>query len=345
MKKHWFKFVLLALVCILSVAVWGLLDTLWNSMVEYEAASEIGAVTEYFERFAQGDYDTAADTCGMEFTEKVPREDYIRYLQETFGSDFSDLRFAGRDGDKAGEKLYRIYSGNTALGTVRLIPVTGQSRNWHVVSEVEYADPILVNAPETVTVTANGIPVKLPEDAPKTPDEDFKLLEQVLTVPQRVSYTVEGYLYAPVIAGTAPDGTPCLSAVDENGTIVLTVPPTEAQAAEYETVMKDFATVYACFIAKDAAFGKVAAKMDRNTPFYEAVRTFSNYWYNTHNGYEFRNWQISEMVRPADGLFAGTIRFDHVVFWKGEEKIYHSAYRLCFRQVNGVWLLVDLKMI
>ncbi len=339
MKKHWFKWTLLALAAILTVVVWGVLDTLWHSLEEYEANSEVGAVSEYFSRFSNGDYETAAETSGISFDGKITKEDYIRYLKETFGTDLSNLRYAGRESDVAGEKIYRIYSGNTALGEVNLAPIEGD-RKWNVTACLKYQDPVTVTAPAGVTVSANGV-VQTSEVSASDPH--FKGVESVFDVPQQVTYTLDGYLYAPQISGVASDGTVCSLVTDDEGNSALTVPPSEEQKAEYETLMQDFSKLYACYIAKDTTFARLRAKMDASTPFYESVRTFSNYWYNTHSGYEFRNWELFDIECTGEGFFSGSVKFDHVVFWRGEEKIYPSSFRLSFRQVKGTWLLVDLK--
>ena len=343
MKKHWFKLALLSLALVLGIVVWALLDTLWHNMEAYEAASEIGAVTEYFDRLAQGDYHTAAETSGFVFDEKNSKEDYIRYLKETFGNDFSDLRFAGRESEREGEKIYRIYSGDTPLGEVFLIPVTGQERNWKAVAAVEYAPALTVTAPSTVTVSANGVAV--PSSETTASHEDFNGVADLFEIPLQATYTLDQYLYTPEITGVAYDGTPCTVTKQEDGTVALKVPAQDGKVTEYEAVMEDFSKLYACYIAKDTTFAALKVKMDSSTPFYEALRTFSNYWYTTHTGYEFRNWQFSEIECPAEGYFSGTVRFDHAVFWMGKENVYPSAYRLSFRQQDGAWLLVDMKIL
>lgn len=345
MKKHWFKLVLISLALVCAVAIWGVLDSLWNAMVQYEAASEIGAVTEYFDCFAAGDYETAAATSGFLFDERNSKEDYVQYLKDTFGSDFSDLRFAGRDGDAEGEKIYRIYAGDTALGEVCLLPVEGQARQWKVVARVVYADPVSVVAPSYVTVFANGVAVEAAADATAVPHEDFASLTAVFDVPTKVSYSLEGYLFSPSVTGSAPDGTPCGSTVGEDGTIVMTVPPTAAQGEQYEQLMIEFSQLYAKFISEDATFSQLKSKIDRSCPFYTAVAQFDNHWYVAHTGFEFRNTEITDVVRPAEGFFSGTIRFDHVVFRNAKEHVYPSAYRLSFRLVDGQWLLADLKIL
>ncbi len=342
LKKHWFKLVLLALALICAVAVWAVLDRLWVSMEQFEANSEIGAVTEYFNRFAAGDYDTATDTSGFVFDEKNTREDYIRYLKDTFGSDFSDLRFAGRDGEVEGEKLYRIYAGNKAMGSVRLIPVTGQARNWKVVSEVTYAPSFTVVAPSFVTVKAGDL-VQPPNAAEAVVHEDFKGLAEHITVPTKVSYTVEGYLYAPEISGVVGDAV-CAVTETEDG-YELTVPVAESDRTVYENAIVDFSKLYARYISEDATFNSLKTKMLKGTAFYESVRTFYNGWYTTHSGYEFRNLTVSDVIRADDNTFAGTVRFDYVVFRGKTEHVYPSAYRLSFVLSDGQWLLGDLKIL
>ncbi len=343
MRKHWFKILLLALVLVLGVAVWGVLDTLWNNMAAYESASEIGAVSEYFNRFAAGDYDTAVETSGFVFDEKNSKEDYVQYLKDTFGSDFSDLRFAGRDADEKGEKLYRVYCGNKPKGFVRLIPVTGQARNWKVVCEVTFAAPLSVTAPSFVAVSANGV-VQTPPAEAVSVNKDFSDLKDVYAVPTITEYTLTGYLYTPTVSGVAPDGTVCDVQTAQDGSVVLTVPVEEAKKAEYEGLMTDFAKLYARFISEDATFAALKSKMMTGTEFYESVRTFYNGWYTTHTGYEFRNLEISNLARTDENTFVGNIKFDYVVFRGTKEHVYPSSYRLSFCRSDGKWLLGDLNM-
>ena len=343
MKKHWFKIALISLVAILTVVVWGLLDTLWNSMEEYEAKSEIGAVTEYFKNFEEGNYETAAQTSGFSFDEKNSKEDYIQYLKDTFGSDFSDLRFAGRDGDVDGEKLYRIYSGNTPLGSVRLIPTEDQKRNWKAVAEVKYADSMTVMAPSFVQVSANG-EILTADIGLTVTHEDFVKLEQKIQVPTKETYTLKDYLYAPELSASAPDGTECIKTVAEDGTIHFTVPVAEKDKATFEGLMTDFSKLYANYITKDATFKMLKPKMLQGTEFYESVRTFYNGWYIDHTRYEFWDMEISDIIRPDENTFVGNIKFDYLIFRGTKEYKYPSAYRLAFCYSNGQWLLADMKI-
>ncbi len=343
MKKHWFKITLLSITLILGVVIWGLLDTLWNNMAEYEANSEIGAVTEYFQHLEKEDYESILQASGFVFDEKNSKENYIQYLKDTFGSDFSDLRFAGRDGETSGEKVYRIYSGNTPLGSVRLIPTEGQKRKWNAVAEVKYADPMTVVAPAYIGVSANG--TFLPNDGKSGEiHEDFSGLEQFISVPRKKTYTLDGYLYAPEVSAVAPDGTECVKTVAEDGTVHFTVPVAEKDKATFEVLMTDFSKLYANYITKDATFKMLKPKMLQGTEFYESVRTFYNGWYIDHTRYEFRDMEIFNIIRPDQNTFVGDIRFDYVVFRGTKEYKYPSAYRLSFCYSDGQWLLADLKI-
>ncbi len=341
MKKHWFKFTLLALALVCAVAIWGLLDTLWNSMEEFESASEIGAVTEYFSRFAQGDYQTAADAGEFVFDDKNSKEDYIQYLKDTFGSEFSDLRFAGSDGQTPGEKEYRIYNGDTRLGEVRLVPVEGQARKWKVIPLVEYAPSITVTAPSFITVFADGLP-QIPNENSGVIHPDFASLAENITVPTQVTYTMEGYLYAPSITASAEGYPGTLTMTENEGVVTVSVP--EEKMEEYQAYMTDFAKLYARFISEDASFGNLKPLLLQGTVFYESVRTFYNGWYTTHTGYEFRNLEISDMIMADENNFSGTIQFDYVVFRGQKEHVFPSHYRLSFTQSEGKWLLADLNM-
>ena len=346
-KKHWFKFFLLLFAVACGLFVWHLLDALWVNMIDYEYASESGAVEDYFARFAAGDYDTAADTCEFPFTDRAPRVDYIRYLKETFGSDFSHLRFAGRDGETENEKLYNIYDDSTLLGTVHLVAREMEGRKWTVMAPAPYAPSVKVVAPAYVTVSANGVAATESDrsDVPAIEDADFKPLEYLVTVPTKVTYVFAGYLYAPEITAVAPDGTVCRKEIAEDGTIVFSVPEAEGQTEALTEMMSGFSLAYARWIATDGYFSAVQPYLDRTTRFYKDLTEFVNYWFTEHDGYEFRNISASNFSRPADGLLAGTFSFDHVVFYKGEEIVYNTSYRLLYRWVEDRWLLAGLTIL
>lgn len=343
MKKYWFQLLLLSLALVLGVAVWGVLNSLWKNLEQYEASSEIGAVSEYFRRFSQGDYETVVQMSGFSFDDKNTKEDYIQYLKDTFGTDFSDLRFAGRDSHVAGEKEYRVYSGNTPLGSVRLVPVQGGARNWNVIAEVNYSDPVKVVAPSYVQVAVNG---RLqPPDADSTvTNVDFADLEGTIQVPTQVTYTLDGYLYAPEVRGTAPDGTVCIQGEPADGTVSLFVPVSETDREQFESLVTEFSKNYARFISKDASFASLKTKMLAGTEFYESARTFYNGWYTPHTGHEFRDVTVSDLIRTDENTFVGNIKFDYVVFRGTQEYVYPSSYRLSFCCSDGEWLLADLTI-
>lgn len=344
-KKHWFKFLLLFVAIVCAAVVWYLLDSLWVSMENYERAAESGAVQAYFDHFAAGDYDTAADTSGFPFTDKAPKEDYIRRLKDIFGSDFSNLRFAGRDGEVEGEKLYNIYAGSTLLGSVRLIPESFEGRDWKVIAIMDYAEPVSAVAPSYVTVSVNGVTATPLSDVPPVEDADFVPMSYLVTVPTRVSYRFEGYLYTPSVAAVGPDGTACNLKTDENGTLQFTLPTSAEQTEAVKTMMQEFSLAYSRWIATDGNFNAVKPYLDRTTTFYKDLTEFVNYWFTDHDGYDFRNIEITDLSRPAEGLLAGTIRFDHIIVYKGEERVYETSYRLLYRQVNDQWLLIGLTIL
>ncbi len=340
MKNRWFKITLLVftLLCVLVSCV--LLHFLWSAMVDFEAASEIGAIGEYFDNFARGDYSAAAETSGFPFDEKSTKEEYISYLKSVFGSDFSDLRFSETESNVSGEKLYAIYNGMDYLGDVRLIPQQGQSRNWRVVAVTQYADPLLLEVPDFVTVSANGIvQIPLPGETPVM--TEFSSLTDYPNLPCKVSYRLEGYLFSPEISFQSPNGTDCITAREEDGKICVSVIPTGSREQQCRNLLVEFSQVYARYISRDADLEELAEKLKQDTALYESILSYDTKYVISHTGYEFRNVEVSDVIWGGD-YFVGTVQFDYIVFRGKTEYAYPSQYRLTFAKEQGHWVVVDM---
>lgn len=346
MRKHLFGILLSVFSLLCVVAVGAVLCILWNFLAEYEASSTDHALTEYFACFASGDYDTAADSCGFEFTDCAPRKDYISYLKQEFGSDFSELRFA--ESGAGNEKTVRVFNGNTRLGNVRLIGYEKDGRRrWKTEACVELLPDFTVQAPSFVTVLLNGVPLsegQLKESG--IPISHYEGISDPNLRPTCKTYRCGGYLLFPEISAVTSDGYACEVQISEDRRdVIVTAVPTEEQRQEYTSLMTNFSQNYARYISRDGKREPVTDMMDPSTQFYRDLLGFVTYWYTAHSGYEFRNTEISELTRGDESTFCGKISFDHIIFYEGEELIYHTEYRLVFQNHSGRYLLVDFHVL
>ena len=347
-KSRWFGWVLLGLLVISLIAVGLVLNELWRGLVAYEASSSDGALNRYFQRFAEGDYETAARESGFPFDEKATESDYIVLLKNTFGDDFSNLRYAEQTGGTEQEKEFNVYAGNVKKGKVRVRHRKHREANgddaWSVCAVVEYQPPFTVTAPEFVSVRVNGVN-QTPDGGDPIPYTEFEALPDPSMIPCRRTYRVEGYLLPPLVTGVTPDGYACRVTYDEQGNAAVDAVAGGEQERLFSRRMTEFSTLYARYLAKDAKFPELRPYLETGTPFYKDLTGFNPYWFTAHSGYEFRNVQVSPIIRTAEDLFFGTVSLDQVIFYKGEERIYHAEYRLVFRLVDGEWLLNDLRIL
>ncbi|MBQ1965248.1 MAG: hypothetical protein II348_01055 [Clostridia bacterium] len=340
MRKHWFKITLLVFASVCTVVACVFLGLLWNAMEAFEANSEIGAMDAYFSRFSVGDYTTAAETSDFPFDEKSTKEEYIRFLKAEFGSEFSDFRFSESMNDGSEEKLYTVYRGAERLGEVRLIPQQGEDRNWRVVAVTRYADPLVVEAPNYVTVFANGTE-QTPPPGEHPVLKEFESLTQYPDLPRTVTYRLEGYLFPPEISLKSPQGTTCATVEGEDGKLLVSVTPDGILSQQCWNLLVDFSKLYARYISRDAELEELTVKLKQNTPLYESILSYDTKYVISHTGYEFRDLQVSDVVW-GNNYLSGTVTFDYIVFRGKTEFKYPSQYHLLLAKEQGRWVVVDM---
>ena len=137
----------------------------------------------------------------------------------------------------------------------------------------------------------------------------------LLAVPY-TTYNFENLLCEPEFTVTSPAGTPAKITETESGIYAELVfdKTISDELAEY---VIDATEAYACYLQKDAVFGKVAKYIDPDSQLYQNIRTSPNWMVISHNSYSFEDAEVSEYYEYNDNAFACRVTLTHVLKYKG----------------------------
>lgn len=131
------------------------------------------------------------------------------------------------------------------------------------------------------------------------------------------TYTFENLLCEPSFEVTSPLGTVSPVTLREGGGyfagLVFDTPIPDA-LAEYVIAATE---AYACYLQKDAVFGKVAKYLDPASELYNSIRTSPNWMVIDHNSYSFEDAKVSEYYEYNENAFACRVTLTHVLKYRG----------------------------
>lgn len=307
----------------------------------YEAATPYGAFSKYLDLLAKKDWNTVYDNYSTIFPQFNTREDYCNYLENMYGYvDFSQVTYEQQDYSDESFIYYNLSYNGTTISTVELCKDhdgVWQARTTSSLQTYTF-DVVDTNA----KFYANNV---LIDDLYLRKETDciysyYNLhnLNDCLNVHQ---YVVEGFVNAPTI--TADPGYIAVHDALKNYIYVGYEPDSEEKEV-YTGLIKNVASAYSRYISEDGTFYNLRIQLHPDTEFYDAISSFDNSWFSTHDSYDFQNMEIYDLVKLDDDTFMGTIEFDYVVkiFSSNKTSTYHNIYQLCFKKVNGTYLCTNL---
>ncbi len=356
-KRHGYRNGMLALFVVLCLVVGAVLVFVWQALEKYESTTPKAALDTYFLQLAAEDY--GAIQAGADFAPSALNgwEDYYLCLQRTFGSEPSLLsyrRVAGESGDTpavtlgqnaAGPQRYAIFNGEEELGKVLLYPEAGLPHGWRVSAVVEEGAAYTVTAPGHAAVVVNGVP--LDPNGPnvqRTICTGFEALPDEELQPQNLVYTLEPTLVPPEFTATGPAAVACTVEVNrQNHSAAVTVPLTPNEQEEYTALIEAAAKSYATFVTNDGSLRDLQTHLYPGTDLAARMANFYGGWYLEHEGYDFANMAVENLVSTGLGTFSGEITFDYLVYKGGATHTFPTRYEMYFARYGEDWRLAELQ--
>ncbi len=306
----------------------------------YERHSINGALTQYVKDVTDRKWDKVYREDRRYFTELNTKEavtDFLFYVygdKKPGGMTFS---FANKDETY---QYYDCYYRQSYIATLQIVKPEN-SRVWKVRT--------LIGSNNYEVETLNSSTFRI-NDIPITPDYKH---EDNLVPGAYAGYElddklprVSNYFIGNIV------GTPAIVPENENNIVIrdytasrfmIGQKPDTSQRSEFAAAINDTAMAYCKYITEDGTLYDLKQHLLPGTVFYDAISSFNNQWFTTHESIDFQNIDIFDILPVGDNAFIGSIRFDYVVTATNVSQTYSNHYQMFFiRDNNNDWKCINI---
>lgn len=319
-------------------------------LTEYEDSQYKYVAEDFFDsNFADGNSETVAKLFASQISEFETEESFAEYISTlTYDRVFSLQHSSAGLSDK---EKYVVSIGNLRFAEF-FIEKTGVKTehgfDTYKVTDVLFNDKILksysIQIPINYTLTVNGV----------LAGEEYCQNDRIETESQKfmpegvdgiiyTTYTFDAMCTEPVFTVANSEGIESNITCKDDGIYVADVIYHNAEFAEkYTDYVIEATKAYACYMQKDANFGKVRGYLDPASDFYKFVKDTPTWPVITHNGYAFENETVTDFYAYSDDVFSCRISFVHVLKYSGLDD-YRDNIDITWylRNVDGKFLIYD----
>lgn len=346
-KRHIYSIVLLGIFTVLmflSTLVW---DFTWKQLELYEAGHIRHAEENLSEKFRLNQIDVILDEKCVGYDHFNRREDYMTYMLDVFGNDYTSAKMIKGRTLEDGSVLYDVWLGNTKFAEYTLFK---DGDNWNYTS-ADLNDELFVKThsvkvvvPERAEVRANGELLGIDFISPETYSvHDFDDLDDKSLIPRFTVYdTGNIFISKPEVKVYGENGKELVIS-EEKKTLRALPEPTEEQLAEFKSAAEEAAIAYAMYITQDTSFEPLKKYLVEDSELYRRIKGFYHDWYRDHTT-TYDNVVFSDIVMYDEEHFTLHIEFDYHVNIGYRVNDYEVEYTMSMVKLDGVWKIAGMIM-
>lgn len=346
-KRHIYSIVLLGIFTVLmflSTLVW---DFTWKQLEQYEAGHIRHAEENLSEKFRLNQIDVILDEKCIEYDRFNRREDYMTYMLDVFGNDYTSAKMIKGRTLEDGSVLYDVWLRNTKFAEYTLFK---DGDNWDYTS-ADLNDELFVKThsvkivvPERSEVRANGELLGIDFISSETYSvHDFDDLDDKSLIPRFTVYdTGNIFISEPEVKVYGENGNELVIS-EEKKTFRALPEPTEEQLAEFKSAAEEAAIAYAMYITQDTSFEPLKKYLVEDSELYRRIKGFYHDWYRDHTT-TYDNVVFSDIVMYDDEHFTLHIEFDYHVNIGYRVNDYEVEYTMSMIKLDGVWKIAGMIM-
>lgn len=313
---------------------------LYYWLYRYEKQSINGAMTQYVKDVTDRKFDKVYYDDSRYFVELNTKEAVTDFLLYVFGDKKPGgvtFSWADSSGDT---QYYDCYYRQSYICTLECKKPEG-SKVWKVrtlIGSANYDIDILDGS----SIRINDIPItsSFSHDDDMIPGayEGYELDEKL---PNVTRFHISNLVGEPAITSEQSNDV----IVRDHSAYRYYVGPkaTPEQYSDFAELITDTAMAYCQFITEDGTLYDLKQHLLPGTVFYDAVSSFDNQWFTTHESIEYQNLEILEVMPLGDNAFIGSIKFDYVVTATNVSQTYSNYYQMFFiKNDNEEWKCINI---
>lgn len=347
-KRHIFSIGLLAFFTLLMFAATRIWDYTWNFLEDYEANNIKHAEEEFMEKFRLNKIDDILDEKALQYDRFNRREDYMKYMLDVFGNDYTGAKAVKGRTLEDGSVLYSVYLGNVLFAEYTVSPAP--DGGWSCTS-ADLNDELFVKThgiklfvPEGAEVRLNGAAA----DSGFVSSEEYAIhdyddLDDKALIPKFTVYDTGNIFISEPEAQVFDKNGRELSLTAEKDGLRALPEPDGAQLAEIKAAAEQAALAYAMYITQDTSFEPLKQYLVTDSEFYRRIKNFYHDWYRDHTT-TYDNVVFSDIVMYDESHFKLHIDFDYHVNIGYRTNDYDVEYTMCMIKIDGEWKIASMIM-
>lgn len=350
-KLDKFKVFLLAYSGILIGIVLIALILLYGLLKDYEKSMPNNTMDKVVEKFTADNIEKLLNDNEINVNEFESNATVAEYFKNVLSN--NEVSYKRKTGEFTNNNpVYLVISGDTIIAKVILAE---DGKNAHKFTEwklgsvsfdgyIDAKNGITITAPSAAEVKINGI--KVSESYITQKDITFEPVKNVsafVTTPTNTSYKVTGLIAAPQITAT-------LNGVElpvkvENKICTISYPTDAALLEAQKANITAINEAYGKYIINRGSLSNLTKNLVGNAKTYVSdIPAVWAFLYGMTYTYEFKNQNITNMVKYSDNCFSCTSNYDLYVQWSNGNKTYNTSMVYTFVKTNGSWYLADFAI-
>ena len=355
-SKFWMIFRIYAVVLVALIVV--LLIYTYNSMKKYESKQPEVVMDELISQLEEGDISSVNFTAGNKFEDVISFSEDFMALIKNKELEY-EMKMTSYDA-----MTYSIISGDEVIATANLKADNHRGMfailtvcDWEVESvEAKAAkgdNKVSITMPSDYTAYINGVQLGKEEQKGELKSiEGLDFVAQYTTIPQYVTYKVQGLSKTPVVKITDRTGAEVdLTSFEDLSNINIDYTESE-MPQDLMSYVSQAAKDYSNFFSKDLpGCSQSTAGIDKYFPegstyvaLAENYRLHDMWMYSAHNGTEFIDFKVGDYIVYSDTLFSCTVSFTKrmVLNFNSEERKEYNDQIYYYVNIDGKWLIAAM---
>lgn len=312
-------------------------------LYRYEKQSINGAMTQYVKDVTDRKFDKVYYEDSRYFTELNTKQAVTDFLLYVYGDKKpGGMTFSWMAGE-GDTQYYDVYYRQSYIATLECVRPSG-SKVWKVrtlIGSMNYDIDILDGS----SIRINDIPIttEFSHDDNVIPGA-YEGYDLDSLLPKTTRYHIRNLVGEPaIVAEKSID----VVVRDHSAYRYYVGPkPTPEQYSDFATLVNETAMAYCQFITEDGTLYDLKQKLLPGTEFYNAVSSFDNQWFTTHESIEYQNLEVSEVMPLGENAFIGSIKFDYVVTATNVSQTYSNYYQMFFiKDSAGEWKCINIHTV
>lgn len=317
------------------------LGILWIGLNYYESITPNGALNHYVQLIKNGDYEEIYKESQKVYSQFNEKEAYITYLEDFYKDvDLSKAAFTKTTYTAYDYQYYEMSVDGKFIATLELRKDPKKNK-WNVRTLTDARSFTIDTQLNDLEMVINGYTVEQDRIVQRDVVSNAYLDLHNLDLAPRVNqYYIDNLVGVPNITLTNPNYIIVKDALQDYfyaGTI-----PTAEEMEVYTALIEKVAKTYCMYITEDETFANLRKLLYTKTTFYDAIRSFNNGYFSTHDRIEFSDMKVFDVVELSEDGLIGSVSFDYVVYIGERSQTYSNTYQLTFLNIDGKWLLTNL---